>query len=94
MKLRLAGHRAPLTGSSFSPDGRRVVTTSEDGSAVIWDRTNGAQLRRVEVHADAVSHAVWSPDGSKLLTASWDGTAALSEVATGTLVARYQHHTS
>ena len=30
--------------AAFSPDGERVVTASDDGTARIWDAESGAQL--------------------------------------------------
>jgi len=34
---KLKGHTSWVTDSSFSPDGERVVTVSDDGTARVWD---------------------------------------------------------
>ncbi|HYV37374.1 MAG TPA: hypothetical protein VE988_16820 [Gemmataceae bacterium] len=33
------GHRAPLTGVAYAPDGRTVASSSHDGTLLIWDVT-------------------------------------------------------
>ena len=33
----LSGHHARLRSAMFSPDGRRIITASDDASARIWD---------------------------------------------------------
>jgi len=35
--LRLSGHTADVWDAQWSPDGRRIGTTSYDGTARIWD---------------------------------------------------------
>ncbi len=37
-------HGGPVTSASFSADGRLVLTTSEDGTARLWNPATGAQL--------------------------------------------------
>ena len=34
--LSLPGHTQEVTSVSFSPDGRDVLTSSRDGTAIIW----------------------------------------------------------
>jgi WD40 repeat protein len=35
----LHGHKGSVFGVSFSPDGRRLATSSGDGTVKIWDGT-------------------------------------------------------
>jgi WD40 repeat protein len=68
---------------AFSPDGQRVVTTSWDNTARLWDAGNGRALGSAMRHEDKVNSAVFSPDGERLVTASEDGTARLRDGKTG-----------
>ncbi|MCI0575684.1 MAG: WD40 repeat domain-containing protein [Chloroflexi bacterium] len=72
----LPGHTAQVTAAHFSPDGSRIVTTSADNTARLWD-ADGHPLAVLEGHSALVTMAAFSPDGARLATASEDGTARL-----------------
>ncbi|WP_437618237.1 nSTAND1 domain-containing NTPase [Sorangium sp. So ce1151] len=75
LRASLRGHEGPLTAASWSPDGKRVLSASEDGTARVW-RADGTGQPVVLPHSGAaVLSAAWSPDGERVLTASEDGTA-------------------
>ena len=57
----------------FSPDGRRVVTTSRDATARIWDPRTGAQLAVLRGHRKGVTSAAYTDDGRTIVTGSDDG---------------------
>lgn len=79
----LDGHEKPVSFAAFSPDGARLVSTSEDRTARVWDVRKRSALRVLSGHEEAVYGAAWSPDGKSLLTAGWDGTARLWDSRTG-----------
>jgi tRNA A-37 threonylcarbamoyl transferase component Bud32 len=73
--LTLKGHTDAVHSATFSPDGSRVLTGSQDRTAKVWDAKSGAELLTLKGHTDGVNSATFSPDGSRVLTASNDSTA-------------------
>jgi WD40 repeat protein len=57
----------------FSPDGRRLITASEDRTARVWDRATGEPLTPPLKHPRAVLRAYFSPDGNQAITVAEDG---------------------
>jgi tetratricopeptide (TPR) repeat protein len=76
-------HAVPVTAIALSPDGRRLVTASEDETAKIWDTDTGAELRTLPRHNDAIRAVAFDPDGQRLATASDDTTAKVWDANTG-----------
>jgi WD40 repeat protein len=62
---RLDGHGATVLSASFSPDGGRVVTASEDNTARVWDAATGKEVTRLDGHGAIVLSASFSPDGAR-----------------------------
>lgn len=57
------------------PDGRRVMTASEDFSGRVWDVLSGNCAHVLEGHTGWVVHIEATADGQQCATASHDGTA-------------------
>jgi WD40 repeat protein len=66
----------------FSPDSRRLVTASWDGTARLWDAADGRPLECLQ-HSSPVWTAAFSADGQRLLTATGDEQAIVWDLATG-----------
>jgi WD40 repeat protein len=68
----LHGHSDSLTSASWSPDGRRVLTTSEDRTARVWsldERDPEGRVACAVLHHDkSVDHGQFFPDGWRILT--------------------------
>ncbi len=77
----------------FSPDGKWIITRSEDSSARLWDAATGVLLVRFCGHTREVLCASFSPDGKRIVTGSQDKTAKLWDAATGAELATLRGHT-
>jgi WD40 repeat protein len=72
-----------VTSVGFSPDGTRVVTSSEDSMARICDATTGKLIVPPLEHQARVLTASFSPDGARVVTTSEDRTARVWDAITG-----------
>lgn len=71
--MRLKGHTDEVLSVAFSPDGRRILTGSSDGTARLWDAASGDELLTLEGHEPGVSFVAFSSDGSKVVLGCKDG---------------------
>jgi WD40 repeat protein len=88
----LDGHTGPVWAAAFSPDGKRVLTGSDDHTARLWDAVTGNAVATFEGHKGSVDAVAFSPDGKRVLTGSYDQTARLWDAATGAAVATFEGH--
>ena len=91
--MQLKGHAAPVECAAFSPDGRRIVTASNDKTARIWDAETGQQIMVLSGHSDVVEKVAFSPDGRRIVTSSDDKTARIWDAATGREIMLLSGHT-
>src|SRR5262245_9031324 len=79
--------------ASFSPDGSRIVTASQDGTMRVWDAVSCKELARLEGHTGWVYSARFSTDGARIVSASFDKTARVWDSTSGKELARLEGHT-
>ena len=92
--LRSFPHDQSVSAASFSPDGKWVVTASDDHTARVWDVATGQEVGQPLQHESRVNTATFSPDGKSVVTASSDHTARLWEAATGRTIGEPLRHDS
>jgi tetratricopeptide (TPR) repeat protein len=82
---RFAGHGAGkvVTCVAVSPDGRRALSGSYDGSIRLWDLARGTELRAYDRFPAQALAVAFSPDGRKALIATTDRVVQLWDVETG-----------
>jgi WD40 repeat protein len=81
--LRLQGHTAGMTSASYSSDGTKILTTSTDRTARVWDSRTGLQLTPSLDHDDEVVSGVFSRDGRRIATGTDGGKVAIWDAGTG-----------
>jgi WD40 repeat protein len=85
--LRLSGHTDDVWDAQWSPDGRRIATTSYDGTARMWDAASGEERLEME-HPAGVRFLAWSPDGKRIITTCQDRFARVWDADSGELLLR------
>jgi WD40 repeat protein len=89
--LSFEGHTAPVRTVAVSPDGLRLATGGEDGTARIWDLNSGEMLFTLGGHEDTVRAVAFDPGGRILATAGGP-TVRVWEIGSGELLHRFEGH--
>ena len=85
-------HEGSVWGAVFSQDERRILTWSGDGTARLWQTTDGAPIGQPMKHERSVRGAVFSQDERRILTWSRDGTARLWQATDGAPIGQPMKH--
>jgi WD40 repeat protein len=64
-------HKNHIIRMAWHPDGKQLLTCSEDHSAIVTDIDAGKPTVAVVPHNGSVSCGTWSPDGNLFATAQW-----------------------
>ena len=83
-------HESNIACISFSPDGKSILTGSQDSTACLWD-LQGNLLQLFKGHLGRITSVAFSPDGKTILTGSVDKTARLWDLQ-GNLLQEFIGH--
>jgi WD40 repeat protein len=65
---------------SFSPDGKRIVSGSNDKTVKLWDAEIGQESLTLKGHRGDVYSVAFSPDGKRIVSGSNDNTVKVWDV--------------
>lgn len=82
-KVTLIGHTLSIRSLSFSIDGKRIASISNDFSIRVWDVETGSLIREWEVDFPGSSCVAFAPDNTMLVAAFDDGMIKSWDVETG-----------
>lgn len=71
--LKQQGHFDSMNTLVYSPDGQRIITTSDDGKVKVWDTQSGFCIVTFTEHSSGVTACEFAKRGNVLFTSSLDG---------------------
>jgi WD40 repeat protein/transcriptional regulator with XRE-family HTH domain len=77
------GHTKEIYSVAFSPDGKYVLTGSQDGTARLWDAQSGQEIRQFIGHKGGIAAVTFSQDGTLVVTGGNDQTARVWDAESG-----------
>ncbi|GBU26853.1 hypothetical protein R84B8_00368 [Treponema sp. R8-4-B8] len=77
------GHSDGVNSVAISPDGKTVVSGSDDGTIKLWDLVTSREIRTLSGHSSAVESVMFSPDSKTVVSGSSDNTIKLWDAVTG-----------
>jgi DNA-binding beta-propeller fold protein YncE len=83
---------SPVLSVAVTPDGKYVVSGSEDKTVRVWELATGKEVRRFMGHRSGVNRVAVTPDGQYVVSGSHDETVRLWELATGKEVRPFTGH--
>ena len=92
----MRGHTSYVRGVAHLPDGRRIITCSEDTSLRLWDRESGAQIGsnwQDDGHRAPVLTIALSPNGKAIASGSSDGMVKLWDIEMKKVSTKWTGHT-
>jgi WD40 repeat protein len=88
---RFVGHDNGVSSAAFTPDGDRLISSSADGSLILWDVETGELLRRFTEHESWVWKVILTPDGRTAISAGQDGQVIIRPIEDLTLAEVVDH---
>ena len=92
--IQFGGSRVVQNCVAVSPDGRTVVSNTDDKALTLWERATGKEIRTLGGHGAAVSSLAFSHDGRFVLSGSHDTTVKLWDVGSGSPIRTFVGHRS
>ena len=83
------GHTNRVNGVAWSPDGKRIVSGSDDYTVQVWNASNGGNVLAID-EGGLVEAVAWSPDGLHIVEAG--GPPDVRDAKTGKLIYTYRGH--
>jgi WD40 repeat protein len=87
-------HWGPVSCLSFSTDGKKLASSSTDGTVCLWNPGTGKRVGQFDAHRLPVKDIEFSPDGHKLASASYNDGVALWDTRTGNELRRFKRPSS
>jgi WD40 repeat protein len=77
---------------AFSPDGKSVISCSDDNKAKLWDTASGDLIRTFVPQEGGINHAAFSPDGKIIVVGLTNGKIIIFDAAGGDIIRTIDGH--
>jgi WD40 repeat protein len=79
----LRGHRAQVIAVRFTPDSKRLISTTWGHTIRVWDLEKGTEERQFKGHDRVITGLELTPDGKQVVSSSQDKTIRVWDFASG-----------
>jgi WD40 repeat protein/serine/threonine protein kinase len=90
---RLDGHRGGVENVVLTPDGKRALSASHDGTVGVWDLETRKELFSLKGHTAPVHGVDVTPDGKRGVSAGWDNAVIYWDLEKGQAIRTLSGHT-
>jgi hypothetical protein len=90
----ITGHTDEVTALAVTPDGRQVVSASDDETLRVWNLSSGEVRRTLIGHTGGVTAVAVTPNGRQVVAASRDRTLKVWNLCSGAEQRTLTGHTS
>jgi WD40 repeat protein len=88
---RYVGHTDGVFTLAISPDGRTLLSGSDDKTVILWNLETGEILKQLEGHTTWLNDVAFGPDGQMAASVS-DEMTILWDVQTGRIIRQFDGH--
>ncbi|NWF61537.1 MAG: protein kinase [Fischerella sp.] len=88
----LKGHASDVNSVTFSPDGQKLATGSDDKTIKVWNVATKEEILTLKGHSEWVWSLAFSPDGQTLASAGADKTIKIWNLATNKEIRTLKGH--
>ncbi|KAI9297963.1 WD40 repeat-like protein [Neoconidiobolus thromboides FSU 785] len=93
-----SGHTGSVTCGTFTHDGKKIVTCSEDSSLIVFDPVSTAATVRLNsddarFHQNIITCLAIHQDNALAITGSTDHSAKLVRISDGEIISSFENHT-
>ncbi|MBN1804316.1 MAG: protein kinase [Sedimentisphaerales bacterium] len=80
----LSGHTDEIRSLAFSPDSKKIITGSTDGTIKIWDIGTGIESTTIHGHKEGIlAISLSRPDGKRIISSGRDNVIKVWDTGTG-----------
>jgi WD40 repeat protein len=93
-----AGHSSSVTTGQFTPDGKKIVSGSEDTSLIVWDPKTATSILKItgedaRFHKEGITCLAVNKESALVLSGSTDSSARLINLINGNILGSLENHT-